>query len=473
MLCPNDNPHEELLPTDNGQQAHRRCAIYTPETYISVEEGQEKVCDIANIDKARLELKCNYCRSKRGAVFQCSQKKCTRAYHATCAAAAGVQVDVGKVPVFAEDGTEYTDDGIDFRCRFHRTKRGKHIDGTALEENTMIRKHAWKLSVGDVVQMQYYQGDLFAGTIVENRKSEQTVLVDILPRGFVKLNRYSVLEANSSTSDRVEVEYKWLLVLDPANSQLPIPSPNAKPLPAELARKSKTTTQDPQNDTPKADDPFCDPKGPNIWSEFHTVKLVRNPTQVHVDLSKAKQLWHYLGKTSTEAKAQYTEDPKKRRNNLDANFLESVRPFVPVINPVQRQSYPASFPTRVNVHAVNGAMVQARQRELQQPQPLHRSEYPLKRGGKPYKYTPRSPEAYSVDPQALTSQRTFPQGATVRPPQSQNPQESFRAPPAPMASMSSITSRAPMAPMGPMMSGDHKRSPSYMKDFEDYQRVSL
>ncbi|KAI9853323.1 MAG: hypothetical protein M1830_006688 [Pleopsidium flavum] len=183
VLCPNDNAYEELLPTDNGQQAHRRCAMYTPETYITVEDGKEKVCDVTNIDKARLELKCNYCRSKRGAVFQCSQKKCTRAYHATCAAAAGVQVDVGKVPVFSEDGTEYTDDGIDFRCRFHRIKRGKHVDGSVLEENTMIKKHALKLIVGDVIQMQYYQGDIFAGTIVENRKSEQTMLVDILPRG--------------------------------------------------------------------------------------------------------------------------------------------------------------------------------------------------------------------------------------------------------------------------------------------------
>ena len=185
VLCPNDNPYEELLPTDNKQQSHRRCAMYTPETYISIENGKEKVCDVANIDKARLELKCNYCRSKRGAVFQCSQKKCTRAYHATCAAAAGVQVDVGKVPVFGEDGTEYTDDGIDFRCRFHRTKRGKLVDGTALEESSLIKKHAWKLPVGEVVQMQYYQGDIFAGTIVENRKSEQTLLVDILPRGSV------------------------------------------------------------------------------------------------------------------------------------------------------------------------------------------------------------------------------------------------------------------------------------------------
>ncbi|KAH0388950.1 JmjC-domain-containing protein, partial [Aureobasidium melanogenum] len=107
VLCPNDPPNEPLLPTDNGQKAHRCCALYTPETWINSEDGVEKVVGVAGIDKARLDLKCNFCRSKRGACFQCQAKKCTRAYHATCALAAGVQIDVGPVPTFGEDGTEY------------------------------------------------------------------------------------------------------------------------------------------------------------------------------------------------------------------------------------------------------------------------------------------------------------------------------------------------------------------------------
>lgn len=185
ILCPNDFAYEKLLPTDNGHKAHRRCGLYTPETYISEEGGSEKICDVTRIDKARLELKCNYCRSKKGAVFQCSQKKCTRAYHATCAAQAGVLVDIGLVPVYGEDGTEYTDTGIDFRCRIHRGRRGKHVDGTQLEETPLIRKHAMKLPLGEVVQMQYLNGDIFAGVVLENRKSEQTLLVDILPKGYV------------------------------------------------------------------------------------------------------------------------------------------------------------------------------------------------------------------------------------------------------------------------------------------------
>lgn len=188
ILCPNDNACEPLIPTDNGQKAHRRCALYTPETYIAEENGSEQVCGISRIDKARLELKCNYCRNKRGSVFQCSQKKCTRAYHATCAASAGVQVDIGIVPVFGEDGTEYTDTGIDFRCRFHRIRRPKSTDKEAcnasLEESSLIRKYAAKLPRGEVVQVQFYQGDIFAGIVLENRRSEQAVLIEVLPKGY-------------------------------------------------------------------------------------------------------------------------------------------------------------------------------------------------------------------------------------------------------------------------------------------------
>lgn len=185
VLCPNDNKHEKLLPTDNGKQAHLRCGLYTPETYIAEKSGSETICDVECIDKARLELKCNFCRSKRGAVFQCSQKKCTRAYHATCAAPAGVQVDIGLVPVYGKDGTEYTDTGIDFRCRFHRIKRNKNLDAASLEDSNLIRKYSHKLAVGELVQMQYYQGDIFAGVVLENRKSEHTLLVEILPTGYV------------------------------------------------------------------------------------------------------------------------------------------------------------------------------------------------------------------------------------------------------------------------------------------------
>lgn len=183
ILCPNDIPSEPLLPTEDGQQAHRMCALYIPETSIESED-KEMVTDVKYIDKARLDLKCNYCRSKKGACFQCSQKKCTRAYHATCAAAAGVLVEQGEIPVFGEDGTEYKEWGIEFSCRFHRSKRDKKLEANDLSEVDRIRKAGAELKVGDICQLQYYRADIFAGAVVENHKSEEMLLIDILPRGY-------------------------------------------------------------------------------------------------------------------------------------------------------------------------------------------------------------------------------------------------------------------------------------------------
>lgn len=183
VLCPNDMPFESLLQTDTGRYAHRVCALYTPETYMEEDDGAETICGIANIDKARLDLKCSFCRSKKGACFQCSSKKCTRAFHATCAAAAGVQVDFGPVPVYGEDGTEYASEAYDFRCRFHRAKRPKNATGDSLENSDLIQDFARTLEQHHVVQIQYAQGDVFAGVVIENRPSEHSVVVTVLPEG--------------------------------------------------------------------------------------------------------------------------------------------------------------------------------------------------------------------------------------------------------------------------------------------------
>lgn len=187
VLCPNDVDFDDLLPTDNSLKAHRICADYTPETFIASRPA-ETVCNVANIGKDRLELKCNYCRSKRGAVFQCSQKKCTRAFHATCAAAAGVQVDLGPMPTFDEAGVEYYYDGYDFRCRFHRPKKrnAKTVDSDSLENDKFIFRYAKKLKPKDIVQFQFIGGEMYqihGGQVIENRVGEATLLVEVLPDG--------------------------------------------------------------------------------------------------------------------------------------------------------------------------------------------------------------------------------------------------------------------------------------------------
>lgn len=432
VLCPNDFSFEPLLATDNGQKAHRKCGLFTPETYISEDKGVETICDVNQIDKARLELKCVYCRSKRGAKFQCSWKKCARAYHATCAAAAGVQVDIGIVPVYGEDGTEYTDTGIDFRCRFHRIKRPKDADGYTLEEDAFIRKRGPKVAVGEVVQVQYLQGDIFAGLVLENRKSEQMLLIEVLPKGYVQSNDRFALSNASIYSDKVEVEYKWVLFFDPSNSLLPLPSENAKPLPAHLSRKSQTSAEDPSNDVPKQEDPFCDPNTPYKWQEFHTTKLPRNLTQVKIDMEKPKTLWFYLGKTSTEAKAQYTADISVQQNDPSGNFLESVKPAAPIyLPPAKRMSYPASYPTGYaqKINPVNRPTpVQSYQQHYvpmaSKPQErVYNGKYAIK------DTYPNPRVGYNVDTQALQNQRTFQKTATVPPAYQYSPPQRAPMPP--------------------------------------------
>ena len=341
ILCPNSNKYDELLPTDSGQRAHRLCGSYTPETYVSEEpDGSAMVRDIMMIDKARWDLKCNYCRSRKGSVFQCSSKKCTKAYHATCAMPAGIQIDIGPTSVYGEDGTEYVHTGQDFRCRIHRSKRSKNADSVTLENNDFIYSKAKKLSVGEAVQAQLYQGDIFAGNVIENRKDEQTVLVDVLPKG-----------------DRVEIEWKWLLFFDPANSQLPVPSENAKPLPADMLRKNRTTAEDPaaKVDGPKPNDPFCYPSTIFKWSEFESCRPFINKVQEKVDLLKPNTLWYFLGEKSTDAKQYYTHDPTIRQHNQSSNFLD-IEKMKQVTESMKAANQKRTFlpsPGAVNQHAIN------------------------------------------------------------------------------------------------------------------------
>ena len=267
------------------------------------------------------------------------------------------------------------------------------------------------------------------------------------------------------------MEYKWLLVFDPVQSQLPEPSKNAKQLPAHLARKSRTTAEDSTKNDPKAKEPFGDPHSKFIWSEFNTCKSFKNSDQINVDLSKPKQLWFYLGRTSTEARAQYTGDLAMPRNNPEANFLESIRAATAAVAvSAQRRSYPASYPSGVNIHAINAARAKAhvQQAAKMQTRPPMTKEKPY--NGKyaiidpaPYVYKPRvSP---TVESQALRNQRTIQQSSVHSLPQFHT-SSGFRAPPAqmsPVAPTAPMMSRAPQGTLAQQIS-----SPS-----NDFRRVSL
>ncbi|KAI1374844.1 hypothetical protein F4677DRAFT_425119 [Hypoxylon crocopeplum] len=361
-LCPHDVPGQEVLPTSDGRKAHRICALYGPETWIETVDGKEVVANAENISKARMELKCLYCRSKRGACFQCSQKKCARSYHATCAAAAGVLVEEADVPIFGEDGTEYKERAFEFSCRFHRTKRDKKLDRDTLDECQKTRQAAAALKKGDICQLQYYRGDIFAGVIVENRADEQTFLIDVIPNG-----------------DRFEVEWKWLLLPDPADFHLQRASAKAIPMPTSRKAKDQiNATKRVMEELPRADAPFVDGF---TWAEFNAYDCA-NKWQAKVDLAKDNQIWYYLGGTSTEARAQYTEDPSNPRYNTKSNYLDTVpRPAPPAVQP--RKSYGSTF-------------------SVQTPSPAG------VKPEKPYQYKPRGPVVPSYVRSPFTAQQFVP-----------------------------------------------------------------
>ncbi|KAI9697721.1 MAG: hypothetical protein M1820_007708 [Bogoriella megaspora] len=393
ILCPNNARFDEILPTDNGKKAHRLCGLLTPETWVADINGKATICNVGGIDKARYDLKCLFCRSRRGACFQCGTKKCTRAYHATCAQAAGVDLDFGDVPTFGEDGTEYFMDGYHARCRFHRPKRPKNVDGDFLEKDKLVKDYAKSLQPKTVVQAQVGTGEVFAGVVVENRPAELTVVLDVLPEG---------------AGDRLEIEWKWLTPFDPAKSERPKPSEKAIPLPAEISQTA-VSTQNQKDGPPEMGEPFLDNTSFR-WQEYNTATQseTRNAFQVKVDLSKLDQLWHYLGKISTEARAKYTQDLKIPRHNDKSNFLESVRPPPPPPQFFEKRPLTGLHPPGVNIQALNGAMANARSqaqaRLSTQPQKQQRSNE------RPYEYKPRTPiptASYSVDAEALKRQKSF------------------------------------------------------------------
>lgn len=147
-------------------------------------------------------------------------------------------------------------------------------------------------------------------------------------------------------SDRVEVEWKYILKLHPDESQRPKPSASAKPLPEHL--KESDASLDINNRTdgvPEMGDPFHDPNSEQKWAEWNTAPEVTQKV-TKVDLSKENRLWYYIGKSSTEARPQYTEDPSKPRNNPKSNFLEAVKPPPPPVPIYHRTSYPTAYPLK-------------------------------------------------------------------------------------------------------------------------------
>jgi hypothetical protein len=124
---------------------------------------------------------------------------------------------------------------------------------------------------------------------------------------------------------------------DPSDYHLPKASSKALPLPTSRKAKEQLNAKRHEDDKPRKDDVFAEGF---TWAEFHT-QDVSNKEQAKVDLAKPDQVWFYLGKTSTDARAQYTDDPHKPYYNPKGNFLDTIpKPPKPVISKPPSQKLP-------------------------------------------------------------------------------------------------------------------------------------
>jgi hypothetical protein len=177
------------------------------------------------------------------------------------------------------------------------------------------------------------------------------------------------------------------LQLDPAESERPKPSANAKPLPEHLKESDSSLAMTNRTDgVPQIGDSFHDPNSTEKWQEFNTAPEVTRKI-AKVDLAKPDRLWHYLGKTSTEARPQYTEDLARPRHNVKSNFLDTVKPAPVPLPTFQRHTYQAPYsikPSPIALPPQTPIQPQV-QRQLQpQIQPYDR----------PYQYKPKAEATY-------------------------------------------------------------------------------
>jgi hypothetical protein len=159
-------------------------------------------------------------------------------------------------------------------------------------------------------------------------------------------------------------------------------------LPASQKAKDKLNTKRQGDDKPRKDDVFAEGY---TWAEFNLHDAVVNKEQVKASFDKPDQIWHYLGKTSTDARAQYTEDPSNSRYNPKGNFLDTI-PKPPKPAPV-----PKSYQYRPDVAAPG----------TQQHNGTYTSPYMSQNGqlGRPYMYKPKYPAVPQATPALYTAQR--------------------------------------------------------------------
>lgn len=135
----------------------------------------------------------------------------------------------------------------------------------------------------------------------------------------------------------IELNYRHLIpVKKSCFNSLPA---GIQPLPDNLARKPGS-----QNDLafsqPVIGTPFSELRSDLTWAEFECTEPPVNLVTAKFDFSQPEKLWYYLGKTSTDSKAQYTDNPQVPVHNPRSqflNFLKTIQaPTLPTYQPHHR-----------------------------------------------------------------------------------------------------------------------------------------
>ncbi|KAL5720376.1 hypothetical protein ACHQM5_013049 [Ranunculus cassubicifolius] len=72
-----------MKPTIDGKWAHILCALLVPEVFFKDSEGREGI-DCSQVPKKRWEKICYVCGFVNGCAIECSEPKCSLAFHVTC-----------------------------------------------------------------------------------------------------------------------------------------------------------------------------------------------------------------------------------------------------------------------------------------------------------------------------------------------------------------------------------------------------
>lgn len=117
-----------LKPTIDDKWAHVVCAALGPQVLFENIILREPV-NLTRVPKANLKLKCYYCHKlspnnsgPRGICVKCSVKKCSTAFHITCAHAAGIVFERSMLPPIVE-----------IKCKYHIAVSEKTLQNSPCE----------------------------------------------------------------------------------------------------------------------------------------------------------------------------------------------------------------------------------------------------------------------------------------------------------------------------------------------------